>query len=78
MTKVETIDMTPTWSALLPAMVAVVEDGSFEGREMVKPELARMAQVADRAVTYESRIREALALVDGDSEVGAILKGALT
>lgn len=43
----ERIDMTPTWSALLPAFVAVLEDGTQEGRRIARLELQRMAQAAD-------------------------------
>ena len=44
---VETIDITPTWSALIPAICAVIEDGSPEGRKAAKEELMRLAQLAD-------------------------------
>ena len=44
----ETIDLTPTWAAVLPALLAVIEDGTDEGRKMAREELARMAQAADK------------------------------
>lgn len=44
---VRTIDLTPTWSAVLPMLLAVLEDGSEAGRKMARAELARMAEAAD-------------------------------
>lgn len=44
----QTIDLTPTWSALLPALLAVVKDGTEEGRTAAVSELRRMAQAADQ------------------------------
>ena len=37
----------PTWTALLPAFFAVLENGTDEGRKIAKEELRRMAQAAD-------------------------------
>lgn len=44
----QTIDITPTWSALLPALIAVARDGTEEGRRAALSELRRMAQAADQ------------------------------
>lgn len=44
----EYIDLTPTWEQILPALLAVLENGTDEGRKTVKEELRRMAQAADR------------------------------
>ena len=44
----ETIDLTPTWSGILPGLLAVIENGTGEGRQMARVELARMAQAADK------------------------------
>jgi len=41
------VDVTPTWRALLPALVAVLEHGSPEGRDVARQELRRMAAAAD-------------------------------
>ena len=49
----KTIDMTPTWGSLLPAMLAVLESGSFESRQNIRSELHRMAKAADMAVAAE-------------------------
>lgn len=47
-TESNTIDATPTWSGLLPLLLAAVADGNAEGQRAAKEELARMAQAADR------------------------------
>ena len=41
------IDISPTWQGLLPALLAVIENGSAEGRAMARVELSRMAEAAD-------------------------------
>lgn len=46
----ETIDLTPTWAAVLPILLTAVEDGTFEGRKIAREELARMAGLADKYV----------------------------
>ena len=48
----ETFDMTPTWAALLPAMLAVLDnpDESFDVMNAmmnIRHELSRMARAAD-------------------------------
>lgn len=44
----KTIDLTPTWSAVLPILLAAIESGNEEGRRIAKLELSRMAQAADQ------------------------------
>jgi len=41
------IDLTPTWAGLVPAFLAVLENGTQEGRAAMSQELARMAALAD-------------------------------
>lgn len=43
-----TIDITPTWVAILPILLAAIEDGTKEGRAIAKDELKRLASIADR------------------------------
>lgn len=45
-----TIDLTPTWSAILPVLLAVLEDGNEAGKTTARLELTRMAEIADRYV----------------------------
>lgn len=50
MPKVETIDLTPTWEAILPVLLAVITDGTPKGRTEAEAELRRMARIADAYV----------------------------
>ncbi len=45
----KTIDITPTWSALLPLMVEVLKNpnASQEAKQEVTSELKRLAQIVD-------------------------------
>ena len=46
---VETVDLTPTWSAILRVLLAVYEDSATaDGRATALTELQRMADAADR------------------------------
>src|SRR5262249_32330747 len=46
------IDLTPTWEALLPAMIAVLRnpDASCEAVRTISDELAKLARCADREI----------------------------
>lgn len=46
------LDVTPTWTALLPYFFAVLEDGTAEGKRIARDELRRMAQAADNWNTH--------------------------
>lgn len=52
-----TIDLTPTWSAILPALIAALCDGTPTGQDMARRELANMAQAADAAVAMRNASR---------------------
>lgn len=54
----KTVDLTPTWSGILPALVAVLqnEDARFESREFVLAELDRMAKYADEWINWQRQI----------------------
>jgi hypothetical protein len=43
----ETIDATPTWVSLIPALVSMVRDGSAETQTIGVEQLIRMAKAAD-------------------------------
>lgn len=51
--QVGTIDLTPSWSALLPAYLAAVRDGSDIASDAAHSELARMARLADAYVALK-------------------------
>lgn len=63
MNELKTIDLTPTWGALLPALVAVSSDGTEEGRRSAHLELRRMAYAADRWNEIVPQLVAALNLV---------------
>lgn len=44
------IDATPTWKGIMPALIAVIENGTSEGRENAVEELMRLACAADRYI----------------------------
>lgn len=46
-TEATTIVMTPTWTGLLPLLLAVITDGTAKGQAAAREELARMAKAAD-------------------------------
>jgi hypothetical protein len=45
--EVRYIDITPTWSAVLPVLLFGLDAGTPEGRKIAREELARMARAAD-------------------------------
>jgi hypothetical protein len=47
------VDVTPTWSAILPMLLAVYENGNFHGVREAEGELRRMAELADRYVASQ-------------------------
>ncbi len=47
----EKIDITPTWSGVLPVYLEILSSsGNVESKKMVHEELKRMAKLADEAV----------------------------
>lgn len=53
---VAAVDITPTWAGILPALLAVIENGeTFEARNLALAELRRMAELADR---YAAALRD--------------------
>jgi hypothetical protein len=52
----QTIDITPTWEGILPALLAVIENGNFEGKKIALEEITRMAQLADLYVEHNAEI----------------------
>jgi hypothetical protein len=51
MPETTTIDITPTWRAIVDILIEVVANGeSLKARAEARKELHRMAEIADRAV----------------------------
>jgi len=42
-----TIDLTPTWLAMAPIIIAAMENGTSDGVKMAKEEIYKMAKLAD-------------------------------
>lgn len=55
-TEIKTIDVTPTWSAILPMLIMVLQDGTPQGQAEATAELRRMAQLADRYVAAQQEL----------------------
>jgi hypothetical protein len=53
-TQVKTIDVTPTWSGMLPVLLYLVENATTaEAKNTAYTELSRMAEMADAAVQMQ-------------------------
>jgi hypothetical protein len=49
----KTIDMTPTWESLIPAILLIIRSSKqADAQNMIQQELVRMAQAADKWNTY--------------------------
>ena len=59
----EAVDITPTWSGMLPVLLLLLESGSAKGRADARDELSRMAKLADRQVAIEKRARNSRSLL---------------
>lgn len=47
----ETVDLTPQWAGILPALLSIVRNGTtVESQKFAEGELLRMARLADRYV----------------------------
>lgn len=44
-----TIDIAPTWAALMPALIAALQNGTGDGQRIAAEELARLAAAVDSA-----------------------------
>lgn len=54
----QTIDMTPTWAALMPAFIAALQCGTPEGQAIAREELGRLAASVD---AQNARVRSGAA-----------------
>lgn len=55
-----TIDMTPTWREIMPALIAVLQNGTHDGQDMARAELMRLADIADQLnTTHREQLAEA-------------------
>lgn len=56
--QIGTVNITPTWSAIVPVLIAVLEDGTPEGKKMAKEEIQRMAMLLD-LINAERKLEKA-------------------
>lgn len=54
------LDITPTWAAIMPALVAALQDGTGEGQRIARAELARLAAEVDGLNARARAEREAM------------------
>lgn len=54
-TKIDTINLTPSWESILPTLLLLMQDGNAEGRKTAATELNRMAKLADLYVASHAQ-----------------------
>lgn len=57
MTDPTTIDITPTWIGILPALIALIENGNRERRDIAVEELQKLAAYADDCIARSKQIQ---------------------
>lgn len=45
-----TVDVTPSWSAIMPALISMLTDGTREAKAIAADELSRLARLMDQVV----------------------------
>lgn len=48
------LNVAPSWMAMLPWYLSLLDDGDAKGQATARKELARMAEIADKYVAYVS------------------------
>lgn len=61
---IKTINITPTWTGILPALLAAYDSGTVGGRSFARKELERLAQIADAAVEAKEDEERRLTLTE--------------
>ncbi len=41
------IDLTPTWTAIMPVLIAALQDGTTTGQQLARDELMRATRILD-------------------------------
>lgn len=49
------VDITPTWEALIPVMIMLIESGSADGRKQAIGELTRLAKAMDETIAESKK-----------------------
>jgi len=45
------IDITPTWSGILPAIIQILQNGNAHNIQIATEELTKMAKLADKQIS---------------------------
>ena len=53
----QTIVIEQTWSSLIGAILAILENGNAEGKQIARAELVRMAKIADKAILLDTELK---------------------
>lgn len=48
----KTVDITPTWSGILPALLTLLHSENAEARFVAQKELERMARLTDKLIDH--------------------------
>ena len=48
----KTVDLTPTWQGILPALLNLLQSDNPRTRELAEAEMYRMARSADRMIAH--------------------------
>jgi hypothetical protein len=56
-TTTETIVIEQTWSSLIGAILAILENGNAQGKQIARDELVRMAKIADKAILLDTELK---------------------
>jgi hypothetical protein len=71
----ETIDITPTWAAVMPILLAALEDGTDEGKRIARAELTRLAGVVDGMNAHAKGTQPLEVKPDGEANFYSLLNG---
>lgn len=64
----EYIDVTPTWSGILPIILTALRDATPEGQRMAGEEIRRMAKLADEYAELVKEFDELRALYEASAQ----------
>lgn len=68
----ESVDLTPAWSGLMPALIAALRNGTAQGQAMAEAELMRLAAQVDRINAQGQRGGFPLWAIAGDKAAATI------
>lgn len=54
----KTVDVTPTWQGILPALLDLIKSDNPEVRELAEAEMYRMARSADRMIAHLNSMKK--------------------